>query len=220
MAAAGQRAPPVVLLGHGGSGHKRNERNVRLARWLATNAGIASLAIDGPFHGDRAVTGHGPDDYQHLVLREGAREVQDRMLHDWLEVLHQADGAGWVDAGRVAVIGMSMGARYGLPVCAALSGRLRCAVIGKFGLVQGRHLPAGLAVDDVIVDAASKITGPVMQHVQWHDEVFTLRGQLELFELLASPDKQLRGRPGVHATTHLDDETAWCEYVASHVHQR
>lgn len=158
--------PPVVLLGHGGSGHKGNGRNVRLARWFAESAGIASLAIDGPFHGDRAVVGDGPDDDQQLVLQEGARQVQDRMLHDWVEVLDQTDGSGWVDTEQVAVFGMSMGAGYGLPVCAALSGRLRCAVIGKFGLVQGRRLPAGLAVDDVIVDAALKISAPVMQHVQ------------------------------------------------------
>jgi len=211
--------PPVVLLGHGGSGHKRNGRNVRLARWLAMNAGIASLAIDGPFHGDRAVAGNGPD-YQQLVLQEGARQVQDRMLHDWLEVLHQADGSGWVNADQVAMIGMSMGARYGLPVCAALSGRLRCAVIGKCGLVQSRQLPAGLAVDDITVGAARTMTAPLMQHVQWHDEVFPLRGQLELFELLASPEKQMLVRPGAHATTHPDDEITWCGYVASHINQR
>jgi hypothetical protein len=74
-------AASVVLLGHGGSGHKRSERHARLATWFAACAGIASLAIDGPFHGDRAVEG-GPLDYQNRVSREGAAVVHDRMRQD------------------------------------------------------------------------------------------------------------------------------------------
>ncbi len=44
--------PAVVLLGHGGSGTKQSPRNQRLGHWLASQ-GLAALAIDGPFHGER-----------------------------------------------------------------------------------------------------------------------------------------------------------------------
>jgi len=156
-----------VLLGHGGSGHKRSERNVRLATWFAACGGIASLAIDGPLHGDRAVSGDGRLDYQNRIAGEGARNIHDRMRQDWLAALAAVDHSGWVGEPSVAFLGMSIGARYGLPVCAALASRLRCAVLGKFGLAQIDRLPRDLAANDVITAAAKSIRAPILQHVQW-----------------------------------------------------
>jgi dienelactone hydrolase len=212
-------AVPVVLVGHGGSGHKRSERNMRLAARFA-RAGIASLAIDGPFHGDRAIDGDGPLDYQERVVNEDARTVHDRMCQDWLGALAAAVDTGWVDGQKVAFFGLSMGARYGVLACAALSSRLRCAVLGKFGLSQTDKLPPGLAANDAIIAAAESIRAPILQHVQWHDEIFPLQGQLDLFDLYPSPDKQLRGRPGNHASDRPDDEIAWCEYVTTHLNRQ
>jgi hypothetical protein len=183
----------------------------------ADHAGIASLAIDGPFHGDRAVDGDGPLDYQKRVVREGAVDVHDRMRRDWLDTLAAVELAGWVDGQNVAFIGTSMGTRYGLPVCADLASRLRCAVIAKFGLTQTDQLPHGLAAIDTITAAAENISAPILQHVQWHDEVFPLQGQLDLFEIFTSADKQLRARAGAHTLTRPDDEIAWREYVATHL---
>jgi dienelactone hydrolase len=207
--------PPVVLLAHGGSGHKESDRQERLAQGLAAS-GIAGLAIDGPFHGDRRSAGEGPLDYQRRVVDEGATQVHTRMGDDWLAALYVAGATGLVDHGRVGFIGMSMGARYGLPVCAALGARLQAAVLGKFGLTSIPEL-ALLAADESIREAAQQITAPVLWHLQGDDEVFRRDGQLELFDLLASIHKMQRARPGGHAVTRPDDENAWRAYVSGYL---
>ncbi|WP_235916063.1 hypothetical protein [Antrihabitans cavernicola] len=175
------------------------------------------MAIDGPFHGDRSVDGDAPLDYQRRIAQVGARSVHQSMRDDSLAALAVADQLDWVDEQRVAFLGMSMGARYGLPVCSALGTRLKCAVLGKFGLTQSDDLPETLAANDMITHAAANIHAPVLQHVQWHDELFPHDGQFELFDLFASTEKVLRARPGDHALTRLDDEIAWREYVGANL---
>ena len=212
--------PPAVLLCHGGSGHKRSERHIRMGRWLASTAGLAVVAIDGPYHGDRVRSAVAPAACQQLIVDEGVQGVTARMTGDWLETIGALAAEDLIDDANVSAFGMSMGARFGLPVAAALGSRLRCAVFGKFGVRQTAAIHPGLCCPGLMVTAARAISAPVLFHVQWDDEIFPRDGQFELFGALASQDKRLFARSGRHAHTHPDDETSWQEFIGRNARAR
>jgi dienelactone hydrolase len=208
--------PPAVLLFHGGSGHKRGERYVRMGRWLAS-VGLAVIAVDGPYHGDRVASPMAPAVYQQLIVDEGIGPVTDRMTSDWLDALSALAVEGLADDANVGIFAISMGVRFGLPVAAALGSRLRCAVLTKFGIRQTALLHPGLCAPGLMMRAARAVSSPVLHHVQWDDELFPRDGQFELFDALASPDKRLIARPGPHAGAHPDDEASWQEFIRTAV---
>jgi dienelactone hydrolase len=203
----------TVLLFHGGSGHKRGGRLLPMGRWLASAAGLAVIAIDGPYHGDRVPAPMAPSVYQQLIADEGIGRVTARMTADWLETLCVLASLRLADEAHVSVFGMSMGARFGLPTAAALGPRLQCAVLGKFGIRQAGPLHPGLLAPGLMMSAARAISAPVLYHVQWDDAIFPRDGQFGLFNALASADKRLLIRPGPHDGTHPDDEALWRDFI-------
>lgn len=208
------RPVPLVLMGHGGSGHKRSDRQLMLGRRLAMVSQMASATIDGPYHGDRVPEQLDRSQYQGMMAAMGVDKVTDGMVDDWsttLDALGQLDG---IDATRIAYMGFSMGTRFGLPYVAAAGDRLRCAVLGKNGMRQASGM-ANMAPR--FERDAPIIKLPVLYHVQWDDELFPRDGQFELFDLLGTSDKRLIAFPGPHGTSTPEAVHAWCEFVTRHL---
>lgn len=98
-----------MLVFHGGSGHKRSERHLQMGRRLASE-GLAAVAVDGPYHGDRVTAPMAPSVCQRLIADEGIERVTGRITVDWLQAISALAGLGLAGDAHVSVFGMSMGA--------------------------------------------------------------------------------------------------------------
>lgn len=198
-------ATRLVLLGHGGSLHKRADYILSTARRLVRHHGFAAVAIDGPAHGDRRPDG-GLDREQARAEFDKVwqrRETSDEIVADWKAALDAVQAE--LGDGPVGYFGLSMGTMMGLPLCAA-EPRIRAAVLGLMG-DWGPN--AG-----ILRDAAAKITIPVRFLMQWDDELIPRERALELFDALGSRDKGLHAHPGRHAAVPADEMRAVPAFLA------
>jgi dienelactone hydrolase len=209
-----ERPLPLVLMGHGGSGHKRSDRQLMLGRRLAMVSQIASVTIDGPFHGDRITEKVDRQQFQAMMAAIGVDKVTDGMVDDWQATLDALSQLETIDGDRIAYMGFSMGTRFGLPFVAAAGDRLCCAVLGKNGL---RQTSAMASMAPRFAQDAPNIKMPVLFHVQWDDELFPRDGQFELFDLFGSPDKRLIAFPGPHGAAAPAAIQAWCNFATHHL---
>jgi dienelactone hydrolase len=183
---------PLVLLGHGASGNKRQDYVLSMARRLVRHRGFAAAAIDGPVHGDRRhqAAQSGQAVFLHFAqIWSSDEHMTDEMVADYaatLDILQALDDVG---AGRVGFWGLSMGTILGLPFVAA-EPRVRVAVLGLMGVAG----PTRLRIE---ADAPS-VACPVLFLVQWDDELFIRDTAFELFDSLGSKDKRLHAAMGSH----------------------
>jgi dienelactone hydrolase len=203
--------PPLVLMGHGGSAHKRQDYIVGLARRLVRHHGFAAVAIDGPVHGDRRVDPAADIETVNKDFWRTWRDdatMTDERVADWRAVLDAVQDPGCLGAGPVGWWGLSMGTILGLPVVAADS-RISVAVLGLMGLTGPTR--------DRLRDDAAAVRCPVLFLVQWDDELFERQRGLDLFSALATDDKRLHANPGGHVQVPVDEFRATEEFLASHL---
>ena len=219
--AAGAR--PLVLMGHGGSQHKKTPGIVARARQYARRLGYATLAIDAPGHGDRISR----EDAAALARNVGARvrgeapaQIADpnwlrqmtertrKAVPEWnaaLAAVRELDFVGRSEP--VGYWGVSMGTAIGVPFVAQCD-TITCAV---FGL-------AGLRPDASEFEAAANAIGIPIEFVfQWEDAVAPRQHGLALFEAFGSSEKTMHINPGGHLDIPRFEGASWERFYERHL---
>jgi dienelactone hydrolase len=175
---------PLVLIGHGGTLHKRADAPYAVARRLVRRDRVAAALIDLPAHGDRPPS---EADLPHDARRALAAA-------DWSTTLDALTGLPEIDPARIGYWGLSLGSDYGLPFLAA-DHRACVAILGLYG---GRTIEGAATT---AIPLARAVEGVVLYLVQWDDERFERAGQIELFDAIGAADKRMLAYPGAHEAT-------------------
>jgi pimeloyl-ACP methyl ester carboxylesterase len=198
---------PIVLLGHGGTTHKRADYLVQVAMLLGRR-GVVSMAIDGPGHGER---GGEPDPEDPGWFEKAWNEGggTDAVVADWRAAL---DFVGEeLETGKTGYWGLSMGTMMGLPVVAN-DDRIAVALLG----LMGNWGPNA----DRLMAEAPNLACPVRFLMQWDDEVVPRDTCLELFSTIGSERKTLHANPGLHSAVPAFEIRDSTDYLAGMLKRR
>jgi dienelactone hydrolase len=216
----GEAAPhPTVLIGHGGSQHKRVPNVLGLARTLVRHCGYGAVALDAPGHGDRMTEAQRQARAELLTSRQEGRPVPasfdraraldmfaPKAVAEWKALLDDlASNAMWA-AGPYGYWGVSMGTAFGVPLL-AVEPRISAAVLG---------LGALRSDDDVRRTQAASITIPILFLFQSDDELMTREGGLALWDSFGSSEKTLHLNPGPHVGVPLFERQAAVAFFRRH----
>jgi dienelactone hydrolase len=219
--ARGER--PLILMGHGGSQHKKIGTIAARARQYAQRLGYATLAIDAPGHGDRIsreeaerlskevgerVRGLAGTSGPSAQLLKTMAERAQRAVPEWKAALDLALSFEFVgNNGRVGYWGVSMGTAIGVPFVAS-EPRIKCAVFGLAGLRQGAA---------ALEEATKAITIPIEFVFQWEDAVAPRESGLALFNAFGSKEKSMHINPGAHVEIPNFEGGSWQAFFTRHL---
>ncbi|MFP4513751.1 MAG: alpha/beta hydrolase, partial [Acidimicrobiales bacterium] len=214
---------PTVLIGHGGTQHKRVPNVLSLARRLVRHLGYATVAIDAPGHGDRITDPDAARTAQRNLQRRiaaGRRsgvsaepvaadpaaarawaERTARGVAEWKAVLDEMAKQPEVGDGPFGYWGVSMGTAIGLPFVAE-EPRISAAVLGLAGLGERPG-------QERFAEAAKSLTVPILFVFQSDDELMSRESGLELFDTIGSTEKTMHINPGGHVDIPLFERDSY-----------
>ena len=192
---------PTVLVGHGGTQHKRVPNVLALARRLVRHLGVGVVALDAPEHGDRVTDIEAAKETRERLAssiasgqtmdRERLKEVAKRLpkhVAEWRALLDDLQTDERYAAGPFGYWGVSMGTHHGVPLVAE-EPRISAATFGLFGVGGER---------DPFRAKAAQVTVPVLFLFQWDDGLMTPQAGLDLWDAFASTEKTMHINPGGH----------------------
>jgi len=214
---------PLLLMGHGGSQHKKTLGIRTRAIDYANKLGYATLAIDAPGHGDRISR----EESARLEQEVGARvrgevgapamdparmkmmvQRSKQVVPEWRAALDAAQQLDFVgNSGPIGYWGVSMGTAFGVPFVAA-EPRIQCAIFGLAGLRPGAT---------EMEQAANSITIPLQFVFQWEDAVAPRESGIALFNAFASKQKTMHINPGGHMDIPEFEREAWENFYIRHL---
>ena len=214
---------PLILMGHGGSQHKKIGSLAARARIYARKFGYATLAIDAPGHGDRITR----EEAARLAEQVGARvtgaagaapmtaeflktmaERTKKAVPEWKAALDAAQTISFIGRHeRIGYWGVSMGTGIGVPFVAE-EPRIKCAVFGLAGLREGQQ---------AFEKAANAIQIPIEYVFQWEDAVAPRESGIALFNAFGSKEKTMHINPGGHLDIPTFEGASWERFYVRHL---
>ena len=214
----------TILVGHGGTQHKRAPNVLGLARRFVRHLGVTVVALDAPDHGERirdeaAAEGARSRLQARIAAGKGTMELSREEASAWAartrngvaewKALVDALEAGGGHDGRLGYWGLSMGTAIGLPFVAA-EPRVQAAVLGLAG--------AGIRPGDTdFASSARSLTVPVLFLFQWDDELMSRESGLALFDAIGSAEKTMHINPGGHVAVPLFERDAAEAFFRRHL---
>jgi len=184
--AAAQAPAPGVILLHGYS--SRKEVMAGLVGRALLAEGIASLAVDLPLHGSRVDPPEARMARNPLAMARLWRQA----LGDVRLAGHYLGARREIDAGRLAILGYSMGALVALDVAAG-DARIRAVVLAAGGdLPQGVPYAAALRLLVDPVKAVRKLDGRPLLMVHGRQDRTVLPDQAQRLYDAAREPKEIR----------------------------